>query len=77
MATITNNLYKARKELNFSQNKLAQKVGISRPYLSKIENGMAKPSAEITYKISLELGKSIEEIFFTDSVNYDLQKRGE
>ncbi|CCL33748.1 TPA: helix-turn-helix transcriptional regulator [Clostridioides difficile] len=76
MAKITNNLYKARKELNFSQSKLAQKVGISRPYLSKIENGMVKPSAEITYRISIELGKSIEEIFFTDSVNYDLQDRG-
>ncbi|WP_334299162.1 helix-turn-helix transcriptional regulator [Clostridioides difficile] len=43
--------------------KFADKIGISRPYLSRIENGKVNPSLEIAHKISLETGKTINEIF--------------
>lgn len=59
-----NNLYKYRKKLKIPQRILADDVGISRVYLSNIENGKAKPSVEIAYKIALRLNQTVEEIFF-------------
>lgn len=71
MIIIKNNLFYIRKELNMSQQILAKKVGISRTYLSKIENGHSNPSTEITYKIANVLNKSIEDIFFKITVNHN------
>ncbi|MBZ6007288.1 helix-turn-helix transcriptional regulator [Paraclostridium bifermentans] len=71
MIIIKNNLFYIRKELKMSQQILAKKVGISRTYLSKIENGHSNPSTEITYKIANVLNKSIEEIFFKTTVNHN------
>lgn len=71
MIIIKNNLFYIRKELNMSQQILAKKVGISRTYLSKIENGHSNPSTEITYKIANVLNKSIEDIFFKTAVNHN------
>lgn len=71
MIIIKNNLFYIRKELNMSQQILAKKVGISRTYLSKIENGHSNPSTEITYKIANVLNKSIEDIFFKTTVNHN------
>lgn len=64
MIIIKNNLFHIRKELKISQQNLAENVGISRTYLSKIENGHSNPSSEITYKKANKLNKSIEDIFF-------------
>ena len=71
MINIRNNLFHIRKELKISQANLAKKVGISRTYLSKIENGHSNPSTEITYRIDNELNKSIEDIFFKKFVNHN------
>lgn len=71
MIIIKNNLFYIRKELKMSQQILAKKVGISRTYLSKIENGHSNPSTEITYKIANVLNKSIEDIFFKSTVNHN------
>ncbi|CEP40929.1 MAG: helix-turn-helix transcriptional regulator [Paraclostridium sordellii] len=71
MINIRNNLFHIRKELKISQANLAKKVGISRTYLSKIENGHSNPSTEITYRIANELNKSIEDIFFKNFVNHN------
>ena len=71
MINIKNNLFKIRKEMKISQQKLAKSVGISRPYLSRIENGHVKPSTEISSKIAISLGRTIEEIFFNNNVNYN------
>ncbi|WP_278683242.1 helix-turn-helix transcriptional regulator [Paraclostridium bifermentans] len=71
MIIIKNNLFYIRKELKMSQQILAKKVGISRTYLSKIENGHSNPSTEITYKIANVLNKSIEDIFFKSAVNHN------
>ncbi|HHQ5530631.1 TPA: helix-turn-helix transcriptional regulator [Clostridioides difficile] len=67
---IKNNLQYIRKESRISQKKFADNIGISRPYLSRIENGKVNPSLEIAHKISLETGKTINEIFFDFTVNH-------
>jgi putative transcriptional regulator len=56
-----------RIEHGYKQGEFARKVGISRQYLSLLENGSAKnPSVEVMKKISLLLDTGIEELFFKD-----------
>lgn len=47
---------RTEKEMNITE--LANKAGISRPYLSQIESGSRKPSPEILKKLSTPLGVS-------------------
>ncbi|WP_102399508.1 helix-turn-helix transcriptional regulator [Haloimpatiens massiliensis] len=56
-----------RIEKGFKQGELAEKVGISRYYLSALENGRAKnPSILVMKKISEILETSVEELFFNE-----------
>ncbi|ACK91920.1 conserved domain protein [Bacillus cereus AH820] len=47
-----------------SQEKLAKEVGITRQYLSEIENGKKQPSVIIAIKIAKVLKIKVEDIFF-------------
>ncbi len=51
-----------RREKNITQEKLAEKAGISVVYLSKIENGRVYPTLETLSNICTELGVDIAEI---------------
>lgn len=57
-----NCLAEIRKKQNLSQEKLAKIVGISRPALSNIENGV-NPNGDTMLKIAQALGKPAHEIF--------------
>jgi transcriptional regulator with XRE-family HTH domain len=54
-------VYRAQKRL--SQIQLAGKSGVSRPVVSKIEQGVASPSLETLSKIASALGRSIADLF--------------
>ncbi|ONG85160.1 DNA-binding protein [Bacillus cereus] len=54
----------ARKSAGMSQEKLAKEVGITRQYLSEIENGKKQPSVIIAIKIAKVLKIKVEDIFF-------------
>lgn len=41
-----------RKEKKLTQNNISEKTGLSRNYISDIENGRYMPSAESLYKIA-------------------------
>lgn len=56
-----------RKKKGFKQNELAEKVGISRPYLSGIEGDKRNPTYTIVREIANELGVGIEELEGFDS----------
>lgn len=58
-----------RKELNLSQEGLANKAGVDRTYMTDVENGRRNISIEILEKIIAALGKSFSEFFDTD--NYE------
>lgn len=61
------NLYKFRKrDLKLSQENMANKLGISRPHYSDIENGKVSPSIDFAYKI--------QEVFGVDDVMELLKK---
>lgn len=52
-----------RERSAISLRKLAQKAGISNPYLSQIERGLRKPSAEILKGIANGLSISAETLY--------------
>lgn len=52
-----------REEKEWSLNKLAEEAGISKAYLSQLENSLSKqPSAEVLFKIASALGTTIAEL---------------
>ena len=49
-----------REEKGLSLNKLAEEAGVSKAYLSQLENNVSKqPSAEVLFKIASALGTTI------------------
>lgn len=70
---IINQVSRIRKDLGITQEDLAQNVGISRPYLSEIENCKRQLSGVVMLRIAHCLGVKAEEIFFTDEVLHEGQ----
>lgn len=52
-----------RERANLSLRRLADRAGISNPYLSQIERGIRKPSAEILKQLSRALQISAESLY--------------
>jgi putative transcriptional regulator len=57
-------VHRARK--NFTQEKLAELVGVTRPTINFIENGRFVPSALLALKIARIFGVPFEEVFFLE-----------
>ncbi|HDR7389420.1 transcriptional regulator [Bacillus thuringiensis] len=58
-----NKLAAFRKEKLLSQERLASYVGLSRTYISEIENNKKQPSVKLAIKIAKVLGTNVESIF--------------
>src|SRR5690242_21487056 len=52
-----------REQAKISMRQLAQSAGVSNPYLSQIERGLRKPSAEILQQIAKGLRISAEALY--------------
>ncbi len=52
-----------RRQAELSMRKLANLAGVSNPYLSQIERGLKKPSAEILQQIARALEVSAESLY--------------
>lgn len=52
-----------RERANLSLRRLGERAGVSNPYLSQIERGIRKPSAEILKRISRALEISAETLY--------------
>lgn len=52
-----------RERANLSLRRLAERAGISNPYLSQIERGIRKPSAEILSRLSRALEISANSLY--------------
>ncbi|MFL0489202.1 helix-turn-helix transcriptional regulator [Bacillus sp. 179-I 2A5 NHS] len=61
-----NHVAEARKELDMSQDMLAKRAKVSRPYLSNIENLKVQPSVGAAIRIAQALNKRVEDIFLTN-----------
>lgn len=56
-------IQKLRKETKTSQEKFADKLGISRVYMGYIEQGRERPSLKLLIKISRKFGIGIADLF--------------
>jgi transcriptional regulator with XRE-family HTH domain len=63
-----------RRNARLSLRKLSEQAGISNPYLSQIERGLRKPSAEILQSIARGLRISAETLYVRAGI---LEERGE
>lgn len=58
--SVSQKIRQLREEKKLSLNKLAEVAGISKAYLSQLENNVSKqPSAEVLFKIASALGTTI------------------
>ncbi|EMX0193781.1 transcriptional regulator [Bacillus cereus] len=58
-----NKVAELRKEKLMSQETLAGLVGLSRTYISEIENNKKQPNVKLAIKIAEILGTNVESIF--------------
>lgn len=61
----------ARKENNLTREQLAVKINITPRYLMSIENENKKPSYNVLFNLTRELGISTEMIFFPEERHVD------
>ena len=61
-----NRLKVLRAERNWSQDVLAQKLGVSRQTVNAVERSKYDPSLPLAFKIASVFDLPIEEIFFPD-----------
>ena len=64
-----NRLKVLRAEQNWTQEDLADRLGVSRQTINTIEKGKYDPSLPLAFKIARLFGKAIEEIFQLDGNN--------
>jgi putative transcriptional regulator len=67
VARIKNNLKVYRAMHDLTQEKLADKLKVSRQTVIAIENNKYQPSLPLAFKIARVFNVKIEEIFFQDS----------
>jgi putative transcriptional regulator len=61
-----NRLKVLRAERDWSQEELANRVGVSRQAVNALERGKHDPSLQLAFAISKVFQQAIEEIFFPD-----------
>jgi putative transcriptional regulator len=60
---INNSIRECRKQLNLTQENLAELLGVSRQTINAIENEKYNPSLGLALKISKVFNKPVEELF--------------
>ncbi|MEX1376154.1 MAG: helix-turn-helix transcriptional regulator [Eubacteriales bacterium] len=58
-----NNVQQLRQEMDLSQAKLGDMVGVSRQTINSLEAGRYNPSITLAFKLAKVFNKKIEEIF--------------
>ncbi len=75
---VNKKIQKLRKENNLTQDQLAEKLGVSKTYIAKLENGKILPSVKDVKNIARILDKNVSDltsfddlIFISESDNYN------
>lgn len=61
---LKNHLKKVRKEKGYSQQQLADEMGVSRNTISSIETGQFNPTAKLALILCIALEKKFEDLFY-------------
>ena len=61
---LKNRIKETRTELGYSQEQLAEMVGVSRNTISSIETGHFNPTAKLALILCVALNKKFEDIFY-------------
>ena len=61
---LKNHLKEVRKEKGYSQQQLADEVGVSRNTISSIETGQFNPTAKLALIFCIALEKKFEDLFY-------------
>ena len=56
----------ARAALDMSQDALAKKIGVTRQTINSVENGDYTPTINLCISICRALGKTLDELFWTE-----------
>lgn len=59
-------IHELRKGMNMQQAELAERVGVRRETIGKLENGKYNPSLKLAIDIARVFGKTVEEVFLFD-----------
>lgn len=58
-----------RAERDWTQEQLADRVGVSRQAINAIETGKYEPSLSLAFKLARLFGARIEDVFFPDNTD--------
>lgn len=61
---LKNRLKEVRKEQGYTQQSLANEVGVSRNTISSIETGQYNPTAKLALILCIALDKKFEDLFY-------------
>lgn len=61
---LKNHLKEVRKEKGYSQQQLADEVGVSRNTISSIETGQFNPTAKLALILCIALEKKFDDLFY-------------
>lgn len=56
-------IQKLRKNLNLTQEELAEKINISRTHMGHLEQGRKSPSLKLLAKLARKFGVKVEDLF--------------
>lgn len=71
MYILKTRIHEFRKEMNIQQAELADKVGVRRETIGKLENGKYNPSLKLAMDIADVFHKSVEEVFRFEKISDD------
>ena len=60
---MNNTLKQLRDERKWTQDELGKRVGVSRQAIIALETGKHDPSLDLAYRLSVEFGLRVEEVF--------------
>ncbi len=64
-----NGVLDRRRDAGWSQQRLADELGVSRQTVISIEKGRFDPSLPLAFRIAATLGCRIEDVFFPDDIS--------
>ena len=69
--TLGEYLKEQREAAQLSLRQLAEQTGVSNPYLSQIERGLRRPSAEVLQQLAMALRVSAEQLYSRAGITQD------